>query len=331
MGTQFVTLEGAVDASLRAQINAVVGRAIGVTTGKIFYLDPLRGYDGNTGLEPTKAFKTLAAGYTALRTGWNDVLVLIGDGGTTATARLSAGFTWAKSAAHLIGVASGVNISNRARIAPTSGVTAFANFFTVSGSGCLFDNVQWFHGFDTGTSAQICMTVSGGRNYFRNCHLAGMGDQTSADSATSRSLKISTTGENQFDRCTIGLDTVTRGAANASVEFSGGCPRNVFRDCLFPFMCDAATPLGIIVSAAAGSDRFQLFDRCSFINAIGSTSTTMTALATLAASIGGLHLFKDCTLVGITDFGSDATTLAQQYVDGAAPTAATSGIAVNPS
>jgi len=332
MGTQFVTLEGAVDASLRDQINQSIGRAIGVTTGKVFYLDPLRGYDGNDGLSPTKAFKTLAAGYTALRSGWNDVLVLIGDGGTTATARLSATFTWSKSAAHLIGVSSGVNVSNRARIAPTSGVTAFASFFVVSGSGCLFDNVQWFHGFDTGTNAQICMAVSGGRNLFRNCHLAGMGDQASADHAGSRSLKITSTGENVFDHCTIGLDTVTRGAANASVEFGGtGNPRNQFRDCIFPFQCDAATPLGIIVSSAGASDRWQLFERCKFINNIKSTSTTMSALATLAASMGGLLLFKDSTLVGITEFGSDATSLAQIYVDGGTVTAATSGIAVNPS
>jgi hypothetical protein len=41
--------------------------------------------------------------------------------------------------------------------------------------------------------------------------------------------------------------------------------------------------------------------------------------------------FKDCTLVGITEFGTDGTSLAQIYVDGGTVTAATSGIAVNPS
>jgi hypothetical protein len=56
----------------------------------------------------------------------------------------------------------------------------------------------------------------------------------------------------------------------------------------------------------------------------------MSALATLPASAGGLLLMKDCTLVGITEFGTNATSLGQIYVDGAAATAATSGIAVNP-
>ena len=57
----------------------------------------------------------------------------------------------------------------------------------------------------------------------------------------------------------------------------------------------------------------------------------MSALGTLPASAGGLILFKDATLVGITEFGSDANSLGQMYVDGGTPTAATTGIAVNPS
>ena len=76
--------------------------------------------------------------------------------------------------------------------------------------------------------------------------------------------------------------------------------------------------------------RWQLFDNCSFINNVQSTSTTMNGLTTLPASAGGLLLMKNSTLVGITEFGTDSTTRGQVYVDGAAPTAATSGIAVNP-
>jgi len=56
----------------------------------------------------------------------------------------------------------------------------------------------------------------------------------------------------------------------------------------------------------------------------------MNGLSTLPASAGGLLLMTNCTLVGITEFGTDATSRGQIYVDGAAPTAGTSGIAVNP-
>lgn len=309
---------------------ASVGNAAASGGGVTIYCNP-----GATGVQRQDGslaypFTSLVDAYSAGRTGKNDVIQLVGDGSTAASARISDTFTWAKNALHLVGVSSGVNISNRSRIAPTTGATAFAQFFTVSASGCLFQNIQFFDGFSTGTTSQIAMTVSGGRNLFDNCHIAGMGDAESAASAGSRSLKITTTGENMFTNCTIGVDTATRTAANASVEFAGGAPRNQFINCLFPIMTSAATPLGIIVSLAAGSDRFQLFQNCAFINAVQSTSTTMSGLATLAASMGGLLLMRDCTLVGITEFGTDATSRGQIYVDGGTVTAATSGIAVNP-
>ena len=41
--------------------------------------------------------------------------------------------------------------------------------------------------------------------------------------------------ENLFERCTIGVDTVTTGTGMAGLVFAatGGAARNVFRDCLF--------------------------------------------------------------------------------------------------
>ena len=107
-------------------------------------------------------------------------------------------------------------------------------------------------------------------------------------------------------------------------------PRNEFIGCNFPFYTSSATSLGILGSAASCIDRTTLFKGCTFGNAAQSGSTTMSALATLPASAGGLLLMKDCTLVGITEFGTDATTRGQIYVDGASVVAATSGIAVNP-
>ena len=158
-----------------------------------------------------------------------------------------------------------------------------------------------------------------------------MGDSASAGDAGSRSVVLSgTTGENTFVGCVFGLDTVARGAANASLEFAGGTPRNTFIDCSFPFQTSAATPLGILGTGAACMDRFQEFIRCRFVNNIKSTSTTMTVLGSVTnASPGGGLLFKDCTMIGITDFG-DTLGLTVSYVDGGTPTAATTGIAVTP-
>jgi len=326
-----ITYQGSFDASVIAQINANFQAAGFATTGNIYYLDPYAGYDGNSGQYPSAAVKTFATGYNLLRDGKNDVLVLIENGLNTATARIDSAFTWSKNATHLVGISPATYVSQRARLAPSSGTTAFANLFSLSGSGCLFSNVQLFDGFDTGTTAQIALTVTGGRNLFQSCHIAGMGDSTSAGSATSRCVKFGAGGsENVFRKCAIGVDTVARTAANANVEFSGGCARNMFEDCIFPILATSATVLGLLTSAAAASDRFQYFNRCLFVNAVKSTGTAMTALATLAASTGGMIVLKDCTAVGVTDLFSDATTAAQMYIDGAAPTTTTTGLAVNP-
>lgn len=317
-------------------------------TGTWYFVDPANGSDGNEGTSADSPLDTLYAAHAKMTAGKNDVCVLIGDGSTTGTARLSTALAqtinsaattgtlaWTKNACHLIGVTAPTGVANRARIAPPSGVYTAAtfnsaNFVTVSASGCIFANFSLFNGFSTGVANQICWTDSGARNYYTNVDFGGIGDAVSAASAGSRSLKISGGGEHLFNMCTIGLDTVARGAANASLEFSGGTARSKFLECDFPFQTSASTPLGIIVSAAAGSDRWQKFDRCCFINNIQSTSTTMAGLSTLAASMGGLLLMKDCSLVGITEYGTDATSRGQIYIDGGTVTAASSGIAVNP-
>lgn len=316
--------------------------------GTYFWVDPANGSDGNDGKSPAKAFATLYKAHAACTAGKNDVVFLVSDGSTTGTARLSlanaqsvdssvsAGtLVWSKNATHLIGVGAPSSGWNRARIAPPSGTytaSTFgsANFVTVSASGCVFNNFSVFNGFSTGGAAQIAWTDTGGRNFYSEVHFGGMADQASADDAGSRSLKLSGGGEHKFVGCTFGVDTVTRGAANASIEFAAATARNTFKECNFVFHCDAGTPLGITAGASNTMERWALFDRCTFINTVDSSSTTMTALVTLGASTNGLILMKDCTVVGITDLFSDATTSGQMFIDGAAPTAATSGLAVAP-
>lgn len=330
----------------------VLGNIGGIPfTGNYYFVDPASGADGNEG-SASDPLATLYEAYYRCVDGNNDVVILVGNGQSSGTARLSTALastnatahgstattgtlTWAKNATHLIGVCAPTTIGQRARIAPPTGTytaTTFgANaFVSVTASGCYFANIDVFCGFSTGSATMIAWTDSGGRNAYDNVNIQGLADAASAQGTAARTLKISGSGEHTFNNCTLGLDTVTRTVANATLEFSGGTTRSVFRNCIFPFMTSAATPLGIIVSAAAGSDRFQLFDRCTFINAVQSTSTTMSALSTLAASMGGMLVMKDCTLVGITEFGSDATSRGQIYVDGGTVTAATSGIAVNP-
>lgn len=322
-----ITQYGSFTKQIADQVNAAINAAgLGFLNGNIIMLDPFAGVDTNDGI--TAPVNTLTRAYGIGREGMNDVIALISNGLTTSTARVNSAFVWAKDALHLVGVSCGVNLSNRSRIAPSTSATGFANFFTVSGSGCLFSNVQLFQGFGTGVGAEIALTVTGGRNLFYNCHIAGMGDTNGATDNGSRNVKISGTGENQFVNCTIGLDTVSRTGSNASVEFAGGTTRNEFIDCLFPFDSGDGNTLGVTVPAA-GMDRFNLFKRCDFINAIKSGATSMTALGHIAAqtSPAGMLVYRDCGLVGIAEW--EGTTKTAAYVIGPA-VSSSMGIGVNP-
>jgi hypothetical protein len=321
-------------------------------TGTWFWVNPATGADGNDGLSPQYPFATLYKALSRMTAGKNDVCVLVGDGSTTGTARLSLALAqsidssattgvlnWNKNACHLIGVTAPTGVAQRARIAPPSGTYTQAtfgsgNFVTVSASGCYFSNFSLFHGFSTGGTNQICWTDTGSRNYYDNIQFGGMGDAASAADTGSRCLKIGSggSGEHTFHRCTIGLDTVTRSVANASLELAGGTPRNAFYNCIFPMLASNAGVLSILATGAAAIDRWHLFDRCKFLNGMSSTGTAQTAIASMtSASPGGYLMMDGCSFVGnaSTNWG-DANAMANMYVNGGSPTAATNGNAVNP-
>jgi hypothetical protein len=309
-----------------AAINAALAQAglVG-TTGNVYYCDPVNGLDTNDGQTPAVApgghgpVQSLGAGYNLLRSGFNDVLVLMSNGTSTGSARLAAGFTWSKNAAHLIGVCAPSAVSQRARIAPFTAATqaAFANFFTVSGNGCLFSNISWFHGFTVGIAAEICMTISGSRNAFVNCDFEGMGDAVGAASSTSRNILFTGGQENYFGHCNIGLDTVQRTTANASVEFQTGSTRNLFENCTFIVDSGDGDQFIFYAAAAGAMDRWSLFRNCAFINAIQSGATAIVSLASLPATVGGMLVLQDCIAVGFTNLGN-ANAVGQMYVYGPA-------------
>lgn len=292
--------------------------------GKVIWLDGYAGDDANSGADIDHPVKTLEAAYALGRDGKHDVIVVKNAGNSAAlcTVRLDAAFTWAKNCLHLISQSpTRPMFGQRARIAPTATTTAFANFLTFTGNDCVWDGIQLWHGFNTGTTSAIALTLSGAnRNRFTRCHIAGMADAASAQNAGSRSLKITGGGENLFEECVIGIDTVTRTAANSSIELAGATTRNVFKDCIFPVHATGSGTGALFVKAAAAfaMDRYNYFLRCIFGNPGAlSGGVTLAAVATLAAATGGGLVFDYCSRYLVTDWGTDATSLAQIYVNGA--------------
>lgn len=284
-------------------------------SGNVFWVDEANGSDGNTG-GPQDPLATLTQAHSLCTNNNNDVVFLVGTVHTTATT------VWSKSKTHLIGLAPDLRSQARARISQT-GSTVFTPLVSVTGSECIFRNIGSFHGF-ANASTQICWADTGGRNEYTRCLFGGMGNATAAAQAGSRSLTISGgTGENTFTDCQIGLDTITRSTSNASLEFLAGTPRNVFTRCLFPCLTSSASALWITVGSG-GMDRFALFDGCTFINAVESTSTTLTAGIIANASAGGAIMLQNPMSLGATAIA----TTGPVYIIGNVPVATTSGIAI---
>lgn len=295
--------------------------------GNVYFVNGADGADGNDGQTPETAVATLERGYALCTANQHDIVALIGD---SSDVNLDDTLTWAKNYTHLVGVCAPTNVGQRARIfMDASGTDPDSSpLLDITASGCMFANFYIFHGIDD-TDALINVRVTGGRNHFKNVHVAGIGHATVGAEANARSLVLSGAEECLFEDCTIGVDTIARtNVANASVELASEAKRCTFRNCIFPAYATGAAPVFVKANAAASAvDRWVLFDGCSFINCVQSGSgTNMTSAISAHASLTGLILLKGCTFLGVGDIDSSDT--GKVYIDGAAPTANTSGLAI---
>ena len=181
------------------------------------------------------ALLTLAAAYAKCTDAQHDTILVLS--GATAL-NPAAALDWAKSYTHLIGLSGNLpGVGQRSRIVGTAALD-LAYLIDFQGSGCVVKNIQFFQGNDAASDSGAVI-VSGSRNYFENCFFAGMGHATAAGRAGSYSLKL-TGAENCFERCTIGLATMCRTAANTELWMTGECNRNQFRSCDIVSWCVTA-------------------------------------------------------------------------------------------
>lgn len=309
-----------------SQMGAPVG--LNISVGRVFFADP-------GSLAPLSVrsngnwYSTLEAAYAQCTAGEGDIVYLIGGPSSTSqtasTVRLAAAFDWAKNNTHLIGLCAPTMVGQRARITgPASGGT-FSPLFTVSGSGCRFENLNFF---DDYTVDPCAIKVTGQRNYFANVNIQGMGAQTGADDANGSSLWIAAGAENTFDGCTIGLDTVPRSTTNGEIRLTAAATRNVFRGCHIVSESSNAGHLFVKASSNGDLDRYTSFENCIFYNAPTGIAggTTMTQAMNIASAAGGYVILHRCTIIGATDVA--AADNGNVFGGDGAPTAGTSELAV---
>ena len=295
--------------------------------GKTFFVDPANGADGNLGSADQPMASILAA-YNRCVDGRGDKVVLMNSpnstSSTTGTNRLAAMLTWSKSNTHLIGDCAAVRIGQRSRITgAAAGNTTIPILITVSGSGCLFQNLNIYN--DYNSTGSMAVQVTGNRNRFDNVNFQGMVNSTAAADTGSCSLNVSGGQENLFVNCAIGEDTIAKTAANAELLLNGGAVRNFFEDCYFPVFCSGGGTAHVFVNATS-LDRGTFFKRCMFYNCIDSTSVTMAVGVTVTTSCGGgLYFDSNCSFVGATAISDSHANVRGCMV---VPSAATSGLSV---
>ena len=263
---------------------------------------------------------TLSTAHDRMTANQNDTAYVIGNSSASSANVVSESATlvWSKNLCHIVGVNAFNRVSQRVSIRAVT--NDFTPLVSVTADGCVFANFHVFHGFAT-DSAQIAWAETGQRNSHFNLHIGGMGAQLAADNTGSRSITVSGDGERYFKDCTFGLDTVTRGDANATLEFLSQAVRDVFEDCLFVAHTDAATPTHILADSGSDIDRFVYFKNCMFT----SLGTTLTEVMNISATAGGRIILHDCQEVGATDW--EAVASGNVFVE-AAQANNTSGIMV---
>lgn len=295
---------------------SAVASLLGVAGGNWYYCDPTNGSANGDGLTPTTATNSLAVAYGLCRSGYNDGVFFLG--GATAYKPTTA-ITWSNNYCHLIGVTNSLpGMGQRARIV-NDATNDLTTLFTLSGSGCLVANIQFFDGKDAAADG-ACVLVSGDRNHLVNCFVAGMGDATASgpfSRAGSYSLKVSG-AENTFSGGTIGLDTVARTAANAELIVSGA--RNRFVGCEIRSNSTTAGKFLVKIDSSGADLRDVQFEDVLFFNYSTNWATGISDAFNMSITNTAYVILRgNCQFVGVGLGVADTVT--RVYGAGAAPNA----------
>lgn len=275
-------------------LRSIVRKNVSLPVGEEFYLVPNKGNDAfykklaANGVAQDKIFTTLASAYTNLTSGSGDTLYV-----APGSYSMSAGLTWAKHYTNMIGLAAPVPINQRARFSSIS--ESVSPLFTVSANGCVFENFMMSQDGSHATGAAINTYITGARNKFKYFTARNLGALAVVDDSC-RALKLaSTDGENLFEICTFGADTVDgETATNYVIEFAAsGNQRQVFKGCYI--LGNGSANSSFILATAANSidGSWIQFDRCLFSNPMAGDYDQMTQGFALDAACNGLIYFMD--------------------------------------
>jgi len=250
--------------SVPRAIRETVSKQLGIVTPNIKFLvkSMTDGYAKsltNQGVGLGNIYTDLPTAYNALTADANEALVVMPGSYTLTTP-----FTWGKDYTHMIGNVAGISLGQRARFGSTT--AALSPLVTFSADGSIMKNVMWSQDGSNASTCAINMLMTGDRNHLKSVTLRNLGALAVAGTAT-RNLKItSSNGENLYEECTIGADSVdyTTGTV-VSIEYAGSATaREHYYRCNI-LQGGGASGLFLLLGASSVTS-FTKFEDCLFYN-----------------------------------------------------------------
>jgi len=307
----------------------VIGGGLPPTFGNVYFVDYTNGNDGNSGKSPEAAVKTLSKAHDLCTTNNNDYILIDGYAEVVETAMID----FSKSRIHVWGCNGsppGLGYGAGARV--TLGVTtAAADIATLKNTGVrnTFTGIKFSN---SNTLATNLYTVAEGGEYARynNCEF-----YKSALLTTDLTAEVLCNGDSaQFYGCTFGDLVNTKGASGIEHPnvlltrelITGKVARDCsFVDCTFLQKAAHGDVCFFYGPNATDVERRLLIIRPVFMNCILSATVVADAINFGAAQTDGQVLVVDPVAIRTTAIGGASLGV---YVQGAVPTAATTGIAV---
>jgi hypothetical protein len=299
------------------------------TFGNVWFVDYANGSDGNHGKDMQHAFKTLSKAHDACTTNNNDYILIDGYSEVVETAMID----FSKSRVHVWGCNGsppGLGYGAGARV--TLGVTtAAADIATIKNTGTrnTFTGIKFSN---SNTLATCLYTFAEGGEYtrFNNCEF-----YKSSLLTTDLTAEVLCNGDSsQWYGCTFGDLVNERGASTKERPnvlltrelITGKVARDCsFVDCTFLQKAAHVDVCFFYGPNATDVERRLLIIRPVFWNCVLATADPADAVNFGAAQTTGDVLIVDPAAVNVTALGGANLNI---YVQGAVPTAATTGISV---
>jgi len=288
--------------------------------GKVYFVNPTTGSDGNVGTRMDKPLATIAKAYSLVTSNNNDTIVLSASSTLTEDDQLSV----TKNRVHFLGL-DGVGRYYGARSKWAIGVTTGTAIATVlnTGVGNSFTNIK-FISDDTLATSLYAFVEGGEYTMLDHCEIY---KGTDLDQATAADLVMN--GDSPIIKnCTIGslAQQVTAARTNVlvtkGIAGSGKVSRDVtFDNCQFWLNSTSATASHIHTTTATDVERlFLVKNSVMAVNKVSTATVGDAVIIGATLTVGQILLFNTCNLnstaigttgsVGLFYYGPEIATAA---------------------